>query len=148
MITYDCSSATEQTPYQPWYLHEPIADHLNVQAKRIDIRDDHSNYRKRQNGLNKFTESSHPRAVSNKDLTCQSAYTPGFVRSLKRWILDRRHQSNAQKFNEELRPEESVEGIKEHFPRLCVAAHVHCVVGGDRRPGDLEPDDGCAEAED
>jgi hypothetical protein len=79
------------------------ADHLNVEAKRVDVRDDDGHHREGQNSLDEFAEVSDTGTVALKDLTRQSSNSTGVIRSCKGIAaIDSGHEGSAKQFDQEL----------------------------------------------
>jgi hypothetical protein len=77
-----------------------VADDLNIETERVNVRYYDRHDREGQDRLDEFAEISDAGAVALEDLTSQSSHTPSIVRRCKGIAaVDGGHQANAQQFD-------------------------------------------------
>jgi hypothetical protein len=73
---------------------------LNIETKRVYVRDDDSHDREGQNTLDEFAKVSHAGSVALKDLTGQSSYSARLIGGRKSIAAaDGGHESRTQGFD-------------------------------------------------
>ncbi|RDW68139.1 hypothetical protein BP6252_09535 [Coleophoma cylindrospora] len=140
--------AAGQGPDQPGDDQEMVADRLHVQAKRVDVGDDHRHDREGENGLDELAEPDHAGPVSMEDLPGQTTDTRTLVGGREHVVVsDSRHERRSQNLDEELRHEEARERPDENLEGLPVFPHIDAVVSSNRGPTWSGPDNRGAKRE-